>query len=309
MDRDVFLERLASLRETRARLPELVRNRHASRRRRAVVGRSGRLVLIEADGPAAGALAAGGDPSALADRGLLLWRVSQALQQPGVDGVIATADIVDDLLLLEQLEDRLVIGSMNRGGLAGSAFELDDRFTGYDAESVAASHLDGGKLRLRIDPSDARSAAAIESAGHAVSGLSAHGVLALVEPSWCARRSAGVVEDTSATAFMRAVDVASGLGARSPYTWLALPIVEDLEQVIAATTLPVLLRVDAEVSTVAEAARAWRAAQTIGGVRGVVLPVEALYRHDGDELGLVTAATEAVRESVESEGRQRGGNR
>ena len=310
MDRDSFLERLASLRETRARLPELVRNRHASRRRRTVAGHSGRLVLIEADAPAAGSLAAGHDPAALADRGLLLWRLCQALQVPGVDGVVATADIVDDLLLLEQLEDRLVLGSMNRGGLAGSAFELDDRFTGYDADSIAASHLDGGKLRLRIDPSDPTSAAVIEAAGRAVSGLSAHGVLALVEPSWCARSTGGVVEDTSAEALMRAVDVASGLGARSPYTWLALPVVDDLDQVLAATTLPVLVRGDAEVTTVEDAAQSWRAALT-AGVRGIVLPVEALYRDDGDDLPLVTAATEAVHAATEadSEARRRGGVR
>ena len=304
MDRDAFLERLAQLRETRARLPELVRNRHASRRRRTVAGHSGRLVLIEADAPAAGSLAAGSDPSALADRGLLLWRVCQALELPGVDGVIATADIVDDLLLLEQLDERLVLGSMNRGGLAGSAFELDDRFTGYDADSVAASHLDGGKLRLRIDSSDPTSAGVIEAAGHAVSGLSAHGVLALVEPSWCARGTGGVVEDTSAGALMRAVDVASGLGARSPYTWLALPVIDDLEQVIAATTLPVLLR--AEADSDGDAVDSWRAGLAVTGVRGLVLPVEALYRDGGDDLALVTAAAEAVHGAVDSDARTRG---
>ena len=69
MDREVFEQRLRSLRETRARLPELVRNRHASRRRRPVTGHDGRLLLIEADGPAAANLAVGDDPTGLADRG------------------------------------------------------------------------------------------------------------------------------------------------------------------------------------------------------------------------------------------------
>lgn len=299
MDREAFLERLASLRETRARLPELVRNRHASRRRRSVAGHSGRLVLIEADAPGAASLGAGGDPSALADRGELLWRITRALQVAGVDGVIATADIVDDLLLLEQLEDRLAIGTMNRGGLAGSVFELDDRFTGYDADSVAASHLDGGKVRLRIDPSDPASAGVIESAGHAVSGLSSHGVLALVEPSWCTRGTGGVVEDRSATALMRAVDVASALGARSPFTWLALPVVDDLPEVLAATTLPVLLRPDDAVGSVDEAREAWRTGLALTGVRGIVLPVGTLYPDHGDELSAVEAAAEAVHEAVE----------
>jgi hypothetical protein len=39
-----------------------------------------------------------------------------ALSHPGVDGVLATADIVEDLLLLRALDGKVVIGSMNRGG-------------------------------------------------------------------------------------------------------------------------------------------------------------------------------------------------
>ena len=52
------------------------------------------------------------------------------------------------------LEGKVVIGSMNRGGLAGAAFELDDRFTGYDADAIAAAGFDGGKMLTRIDLAD-----------------------------------------------------------------------------------------------------------------------------------------------------------
>ena len=38
---------------------------------------------------------------------------------------------------------------MNRGGLSGTAFEMDDRFTGYDAETtVCRMGFDGGKMLL-----------------------------------------------------------------------------------------------------------------------------------------------------------------
>ena len=60
----------------------------------------------------------------------LLDRLRAALADPGVDGVLATSDILDDLLLLGALEDKVVFSSMNRGGLAGAQFELDDRMTG-----------------------------------------------------------------------------------------------------------------------------------------------------------------------------------
>ena len=91
VSREEFAERLTSVRESRARLPELVRNRFVSRHRRSVFGHAGRLLLLEVDGPSAGALA---------DRGELLRRLVVALKRPGVDGVIATADVLEDLLLL-----------------------------------------------------------------------------------------------------------------------------------------------------------------------------------------------------------------
>ena len=47
--------------------------------------------------------------------------------------MLGTPDILDDLLLLGALEGKVVIGSMNRGGLQGAGFELDDRFTAYRA--------------------------------------------------------------------------------------------------------------------------------------------------------------------------------
>jgi hypothetical protein len=38
--------------------------------------------------------------------------------------------VLEDLLLLRRLDGKVAIGSMNRGGLAGTVFEIDDRFTG-----------------------------------------------------------------------------------------------------------------------------------------------------------------------------------
>jgi hypothetical protein len=60
-------------------------------------------------------------------------------------GVRGTADIVEDLLLLGALDNKVIVGSMNRGGLAGTTFEMDDRFTGYDAAAIAAMGFDAGK--------------------------------------------------------------------------------------------------------------------------------------------------------------------
>jgi hypothetical protein len=290
MDRAVFDQRLSSLRETRARLPELVRNRHASRHRRQVAGRDGRLLLIEADAPAAANLAVGDDPRGLADRGEFLFRLVAALEHPGVDGIIASVDVIDDLLLLEALEDRLAVGSMNHGGLAGSVFALESRFTGYDADTVILSHLDGGQMNLPIDPRDAVSADSIEACGRAVTGLATGGVLALVAPSWCRRVGAALVADLSPDAVIRAVDVTSGLGGRSQFTWLLVPLIAELDHVMSATTLPALLAVGEEGIEDPRLPELL----ALPGIRGMVVPGEMLYPVDGDENAVIDRATELV---------------
>ena len=56
--------------------------------------------------------------------------------------------------LLGALEDKLVFSSINRGGLQGAAFELDDRPTGYDVAGTREAGFDGAKMLLRIDLAD-----------------------------------------------------------------------------------------------------------------------------------------------------------
>jgi hypothetical protein len=65
-------------------------------------------MIVAADHPARGALAVGSRPTAMNSRLELLDRLCTALADPGVDGVLATADVLDDLVLLGALEDKVV---------------------------------------------------------------------------------------------------------------------------------------------------------------------------------------------------------
>src|SRR2546430_1354598 len=176
---DELRRRLA---ETRAVRPGLVVEAALARKR--VDPLPERLMLIAADHPARGSLAVGDRPAAMASRTELLDRLLVALSRPGVHGVLGTPDVLEDLLLLGALDGKVLIGSMNRGGIPGTAFELDDRFTAYDATSIRAMGLDGGKMLLRIDPADAASVRTIEGCARAVSDLAAHHLMAMVEPFW-----------------------------------------------------------------------------------------------------------------------------
>ncbi len=188
----------AELRELRATRPEAVADLAARRARRPLLGADGKLMIVAADHPARGALGVRDVPDAMADRYDLLRRLVIALSRPGVDGVLGTSDILEDLLLLGALEDKVVIGSMNRGGLQGAVFELDDRFTGYDAGTIAAMGFDGGKMLTRIDLSDLGSVATLEASGRAVTELAARGLMAMVEPFWSRRVDGRVVNDLTA---------------------------------------------------------------------------------------------------------------
>jgi uncharacterized protein len=282
--------RFEELTELRATRPHAIADAYEQRVRPGHPG--GRLMIIAADHPARGSLGAGGDPLAMGDRRSLLERLCTALAQPGVHGVLGTPDVLEDLLLLGALDGKLAVGSMNRGGLAGAAFEIDDRFTAYDAAAIAAARLDGGKMLLRIEANDPATARTMQACAHAVSDLAEHRLMAMVEPFLSCRENGRVQNMMNPEAMTRAVAIASGLGTTSAYTWLKLPVVTEMERVLAATSLPVLLLGGA--SRVDEALPAWEKALALPGVRGLVVGRALLYPPDDDVAAAVTAAVELL---------------
>ncbi|MGM0364475.1 deoxyribose-phosphate aldolase [Streptomyces griseoaurantiacus] len=277
----------------RARRPEAIAEAAARRARRPLVGDSGRLMIVAADHPARGALGVGGDRLAMANRADLLRRLCLALSRPGVDGVLASADVLEDLLLLGALENKVVMGSMNRGGLAGAAFEMDDRFTGYRAEDIERFGLDAGKLLLRIDYEDPGSLRTLESAARAVDAMAARRLPVFVEPFLSRRVDGGVRNDLSAEAVTRSLAIASGLGGTSAYTWLKLPVTEDpddMEGVLATSTLPVVL-LGGDVGPDQDAAyERWRKALRLPTVQGLVVGRSLLYPASGSVEAAVDTA-------------------
>ncbi|WP_308283089.1 Cgl0159 family (beta/alpha)8-fold protein [Pseudonocardia nigra] len=283
--------RLKEIVDVRVRRPEAVAEA-ATRRRRpeSLLGHHGKLMMIAADHPARGALRAGDRPLAMADRGDLLDRLCLALSRPGVNGVLGTPDVLEDLLLLGALDDKVVVGSMNRGGLAGTAFEMDDRFTAYDAASIAAAGFEGGKMLARIDPEDGATVATLESCARAVGDLAQHRLMAMVEPFISHRVDGRVRNELTTEAMVRAASVAAGLGPTSAYTWLKVPIVDDMERAMAATTLPALI-LGGEVTHDQDAAFAsWSKALALPTVQGLVIGRSLLYPANDDVAAAVDAA-------------------
>jgi DhnA family fructose-bisphosphate aldolase class Ia len=285
---------IADLTETRVRHPGRIAESWQSRRRRELIGQDGRLLIVAADHPARGALGVRGDTGAMASRSDLLERLVTAVSRPGVDGVLGTPDILDDLLLLGALEGKVVIGSMNRGGLQGATFELDDRFTAYRATDIATNGLEGGKMLTRVALDDAGTAATLEASAQAVTQLAELGLMAMVEPFLSERRDGRVVNLLDPDSTIKSIHIAAGLGASSAHTWLKLPVVDDLERVMDATTLPTLLLGGDPQGDPHDTYASWGRSLDLPAVRGLVVGRALLYPPDGDVAAAVDIAGELV---------------
>lgn len=285
---------------TRATRPRDVRAAYDQRlRRTSLLSPRGTLFLVAADHPARGALGSGRDALAMADRRSLLDRLVTALAHPDVDGVLGSPDVVEELLLLGALEGKVVIGSMNRGGLDGATWTMDDRFTGYDARRLVEYRLDGGKMLLRIDDEDAATAGTLEACAGAVTDLAAAHLTAMVEPLPYTRDGEGrlrLLDDSAALA--RAVTVASALGTTSAYTWLKLPACEEPDVVLGATTLPCVVLGGVPDPDPAAALAAWGRTLRQPVVRGLVVGRSLLYPPDGDVWSAVDAAARLLRDAA-----------
>lgn len=295
---DVTAESIGQLRDLRASSPGSIADLLLKRKRRPLLGADGRLFIVAADHPARGSLGVRDNAMAMASRIDLLRRLVVALDRPGVDGVLGTPDIIEDLALLGALDDKVVVGSMNRGGLRGSTFEIDDRFTGYNVKTIVDGGLDFAKVLVRIDLQDRATADTLENTARAVTESAESRVPIMIEP-FMSRRSDGlVVNDLSTEAVITSIAIASGLGASSAYSWLKVPVVDDMERVIEASTLPTLLLGGDSDTSSDETFASWQNALTLPGVRGLVVGRSLLYPADDDVAGAVDTAAGLVHERV-----------
>ncbi len=251
-----------------------------------------KLMIIACDHPARGALGAGSDDMAMGSRIDVLERCVEALSRPGVNGFLGTADMIEDLALLGALDGKLVYGSMNRVGLRGSKFEMDDQFNCYDPDGIEKARLDGGKTLTRICLEDSATANTLKATSDAINAMSDRGLVTMIEPFMSKWVDGSVVNDLTPDAVIKSMAIASGLGRTSAYTWLKLPCVDDMERVMEAATLPSLI-LGGEVSKDADATlEKWHVALQQPNVFGLVIGRSLLFPTDGD-------VTKAVDNTVE----------
>jgi hypothetical protein len=278
------------LMETRFTNPAAIATLAKDRQLRSSLDGSSRLLIIAADHAARGVLNAGNHEDAMWSRYDLLDRLMTALSIPGVDGVLGTPDVIEDLLILRALEDKFVFGSMNRGGLPGAVFELDDRFTGYTPQSIVESRLDGGKMLLRINYEDPGTVTTLAACADAVTQLAASSKVAMLEPFMNQLVNGKPKNVLTTEAIIRSMAIASALGATSAYSWLKIPVLEEMERVVEASTLPIVLLGGERSEQPDELFARWERALKLPGVRGLVVGRNLLYPPDNDVAAAVKTA-------------------
>jgi hypothetical protein len=300
---------MARLTEIRITDPEYALRAAAQRERRECLAPSGRLNILAADHPARGVNKVGDNPLAMADRRDYLARILRVLAADGVDGVMATMDVLEELLILDGisreqgraplLNGKLLIASLNRGGLAGSAWELDDPVTGPGPAACAEWRLDGAKFLLRIAPEEPGSLKTMLAAARAVSECNALRLPMFLEPLPVAKGNTGWAVKKDSASLARIVGIASALGDSSRYLWLKLPYCEGFETVARSTSLPILLLGGESAGDPAPFLSELAAALRSGAnVRGALVGRNVLYPGGEDPLAMARAVSAVVHHSL-----------
>lgn len=307
---DTFFDRLTEIRVSN---PEIIREEAARRRQRQKLAPTGSLTILACDHPARLVTRVGDDPVAMGDRRDYLARILRVLaggdNAPAVDGVMTTPDIMDELFIANYLiqeaggksflNDKVLVGCMNRGGLAGTAFEMDDRMTAYTAASIKGMRLDGAKIMFRLDTNDKYSGRTIAYCADAIKECNALGLPVFLEPLPVENVNGSFRVKLDSADLIRTIGVASALGDSSAGLWLKIPYVDNFTAVARATTLPILLlggeATGNPIKLLEELERGMRSGSNI---RGALVGRNVLYPGQDDPLAVAFAVQKIVADSV-----------
>lgn len=298
--------------EIRVNRPNLVQAEAMARRKRSSITKDGKLTILACDHPARRVTGVGDNSFAMANRLQYLGRVLRVLAASEFDGVMGTTDMIEDLFVVNYLvrqgggpsflDEKVILGCMNRGGLAGCSFEMDDRMTSFSAESIARLGLDGAKIMFRLELDNPDSLATIEYCAKAVSDMNSYGLPTFIEPLPMKKEAGKYKTVKEANELARIAGVASALGDSSMYTWLKLPYAPNYEVVAASTTLPILMLGGEALGDPTPVLREFGEGMKAGdNVRGALVGRNVIFPGDDDPMAVAMAAQKIVHEGLSAD--------
>jgi sugar phosphate isomerase/epimerase/DhnA family fructose-bisphosphate aldolase class Ia len=246
---------LAEMTELRVSNPDLVKELLLKRIRRPQLTTDGKLTILAADHPARNVTGVGSDPVAMGSRLDYLGRIMRVLTLSDVDGLMATSDVIEDVVLADYLlqqvggksvlDDRLLVASMNRTGLAGAEYEMLDKMSSYrSARRIVEMNLDGAKLLLRLPAPDKYDRYALQTmdwCAEAMEQCNDEKIPIFLEPLPVEKTETGYVVIKDPDRMIRVMGVAQALSHTTTRTWLKIPYTPEFDRVAKAASLPILL--------------------------------------------------------------------
>ncbi|TFG19113.1 MAG: hypothetical protein EU530_07195 [Promethearchaeota archaeon] len=273
------------------------------------------LVLIAADHPARYVTNVQNDPILMGDRQQYIGRIVRCLIDERVDGIMTTPDIMDDIMVLNKLytdaggksfiDNKILVGCTNRGGLSGSMFEMDDRITAYKVKEIADRKLDGAKMMFRVDldTSQARySQQTIERVADMIRDCQDYKIEAYVEPLPVRQTRDGYIVKMEYQEIIKTIGVATALGGTSERTWLKIPYVDNFEMIARSTSNPILLLGGASTGKPTDIIENFEKGMGAGpNVRGCMVGRNLLYPGYDDPLAVLLGVSKVVHDEETAE--------
>ncbi|MBT9139576.1 MAG: 2-amino-3,7-dideoxy-D-threo-hept-6-ulosonate synthase [Dehalococcoidia bacterium] len=295
--------------ELRVHKKDIIAEEAKARKRRGELAKDGKLTILAADHPARGITASNGDPLIMGNRHQYLGRILRVITSEEFDGVMGTTDILEDLFLVNYLlkergkkpfmDNKVLLGCMNRGGISKTVFEMDDRYTSWTAESIHQMRLDGAKLMFRLDPGSPECGATLDYTAHAIRQLNKYDTPAFVECLPVEKVGDTYSVKKAPEALIQAIGIATALGDSSRNIWLKIPYVENFEMVAKSTTHPILILGGAAREDLPPVLEEISKALKVGrNVRGVLLGRNVLFPSKEDPLAVALAVNGIVHESL-----------
>ena len=298
--------------DIRVNAPEVIEQTANARKRRRKLTKDGKLTILAADHPGRGVMKLGDDPFKMGNRYQYMGRILRVLTTTDFDGFMSTPDMIDDLLIVDYLiqdaggpsilDEKVLVGCMQRGGVAGVVGELDDRFGSYTAESIARFNLDAGKMMFRFVPDDERTLWQIDYCAKAINELNQYDLVPFVEPLRMDYVDGQWIGKNTADELVKLVGVIGALGDSSRNTWMKLPYCEDYYKVTLATSQPILMLGGPSREDPRETYREFsQGMATRGNVRGALVGRNISFPGPEDPAAVANAIHQIVHAGVDAD--------
>ncbi|MGI6454158.1 MAG: Cgl0159 family (beta/alpha)8-fold protein [bacterium] len=307
---DALWDKMSEIRVTQ---PELLKERFLKRKQRDNLTTDGKMVILAADHPARMVTNVGDQPVAMGNRFDYIGRIARVMMASSVDGLMATADIFEDLVLIDHfyeqstgksfLDDKLLIACMNRGGLAGARYEMFDRMTAYrDAKKIRDLKMDGAKMLLRLsvpDPYDRYCIQTMEDCARAIEACNDLDIPVFIEPLPVKQVDGKYQVIMQADELIKVIGVAAGLSHSSALMWMKIPYVNDYHRVALSYSGPVLMlggeATGDPTGTIEQFVRGMGEGENI---RGAMVGRNVIFPGDDDPAAVAEAVSALVHEGL-----------